>query len=354
MKKTPLLIIIISSTILFTLLGAALWHYDLAGEDLKLSKTPFLAALFIHPHRIFEAVPEGGGDRVMGLLESGEAVKEYISVEEPTDTPLPTPAPTAAPTVSPTSAPSPTPTPEFKEGRYEPLRESTREEYLNHISADIYGDDGVKRAAKYEFREVPIEYFDDALFIGDSRTVGLSKYTDLSEHATFLCETSLTAEKVFKSNYKGKGQLADYLTDYEYGKIYLMVGINELGTGTTEYFMEKYTGVVDTIHEYQPDALIFIQAVMNVDKEKNDTDPIYNNSNITGRNHAIATLADNETFFYIDVNEAVCDEEGNLSGELTFDHLHLVGSANELWKEFLMKHGVVRDDKEEETQEINP
>ena len=56
--------------------------------------------------------------------------------------------------------------------------------------------------------------------------------------------------------------------------------------------------------------------------------------------NAIATLADNEQIFYIDVNEVVCDEEGHLNTEYTYDQLHLLGMYNDLWKQFLMSHGV--------------
>ena len=54
----------------------------------------------------------------------------------------------------------------------------------------------------------------------------------------------------------------------------------------------------------------------------------------------MATLADNKDIFYIDVNEVVCDEEGNLNEEYTFDQIHLLGVYNDLWKEFLLSHGV--------------
>lgn len=232
---------------------------------------------------------------------------------------------------------------EFPEGRLEPLRESTHEEYLNHISADIYGDMGVKRAASFAFKAVDESYFDDALFIGDSRTVGLRDYTDLSEHADFYCETSLTIYKVLEENFKGKGTVTDALAAKDYGKIYLMVGINELGRGTTEDFMAEYTKVVDTLHELAPEAKIFIQGIMRVSGKKNASDAIFNNSNINARNNAIATLADNVQFFYIDVNEAVCDEEGNLEAEYTFDQIHLLGVYNDLWKQFLLEHGVLEE-----------
>ena len=224
--------------------------------------------------------------------------------------------------------------------RLEPLRESTYEEYINHISADIYGDAGVQRASAYDFKQVDESYFDDALFIGDSRTVGLYDYTDLPEHADFLCETSLTIYKVMDENFKGKGTVEEVLSAKHYGKIYIMMGINELGRGTTEDFMEKYTEVVDTLHELAPEAKIIIEANMRVSGQKSSSDAIFNNSNINARNNAIATLADNETFFYIDMNEAVCDENGDLNAEYTHDQIHLLGKYNELWKQFLMEHGV--------------
>ena len=236
--------------------------------------------------------------------------------------------------------PAPEDPEQIPEGRLEPLRESTHEEYLNHISADIYGDAGVVRAAAYDFSQVDESYFDDALFIGDSRTVGLRDYTSLPEHADFYCETSLTVYKVLEEDFKGLGTIREALEAKDYGKIYLMVGINELGRGTTEDYMEKYTEVVDTLRAWEPDAKLIIQGVMHVSGEKNSKDPIFNNSNINARNNAVATLADNKDIFYIDVNEVVCDEEENLNEEYTFDQIHLLGVYNDLWKEFLLSHGV--------------
>lgn len=224
--------------------------------------------------------------------------------------------------------------------RLEPLRESTYEEYLNHISADIYGDAGALRAATYDFLDVDESYFDDAMFIGDSRTVGLRDYTDLSEHADFYCETSLTIYKVLKDDFRGKGTVEEALANHDYGKIYIMVGINELGRGTTEDYMEEYTKVIDTLHELEPEAKIFIQGVVRVSGEKSSSDAIFNNGNINARNNAIATLADNQQIFYIDVNDKVCDEEGNLISDYTFDQIHLQAIYYELWKEFLLAHGV--------------
>lgn len=370
-KKSPLFFILLSTGILFTLGAAGGKNSIYRQQEYDILKAPLLSILFtainddIYPWQLFEQgaaetaalgelSEESGhmegpafieeGEKTQGpegSLESGEAqaAGSAKSPEAAEPTKEPSPAPSAP---APTAGDAPEETTGIPEGRLKPLRESTHEEYLNHISADIYGDAGVIRASSYEFSKVDESYFDDALFIGDSRTVGLRDYTDLVDHADFLCETSLTVYKVMEESFKGKGTVSQVLGTKDYGKIYLMVGINELGQGTTEDFMEKYTQVVDSLHELAPDAKIFIQGIMRVSGQKNDSDAIFNNSNINARNNAIATLADNKQFFYIDVNEVVCDEEGNLTADYTHDQIHLLGMYNELWKEFLLDHGVTQ------------
>lgn len=377
-KKCPFLLLLTSTGILFSLIG--LWgHKNIyAGQEYDPLREPALVMMFqglkedIYPWQILEqeSAPvmaqkeepgpgtekqeeSAGADTVSGggIRESegqgsgsGKEPAKEEQKEEPEQEEAPvqkTPSPQGDEEEE--NPPKEEEGPEEEElpkGRIEPLRESTREEYLNHISADIYGDVGVRRAAEYEFTQVDESYFDDALFIGDSRTVGLRDYTDLSEHADFYCETSLTIQKILTENFPGLGTIEEALAGKAYGKIYIMLGINELGLGTTENFMEKYTEVVDFLCEKAPQARIFVQGIMRVTGKKHHSDAIFNNNNINARNNAIATLADNEQIFYIDVNEVVCDEEGHLNTEYTYDQLHLLGMYNDLWKQFLMSHGV--------------
>lgn len=381
-KKCPFLLLLTSTGILFSLIG--LWgHKNIyAGQEYDPLREPALVMMFqglkedIYPWQILEqeSAPvmaqkeepgpgtekqeesagadtvSGGGIRESEGQDSGsdkEPAKEEQKKTEPEQEEAPvqkTPSPQEdEEEENPPKEEEEQEEEELPKGRIEPLRESTREEYLNHISADIYGDVGVRRAAEYEFTQVDESYFDDALFIGDSRTVGLRDYTDLSEHADFYCETSLTIQKILTENFPGLGTIEEALAGKAYGKIYIMLGINELGLGTTENFMEKYTEVVDFLCEKAPQARIFVQGIMRVTGKKHHSDAIFNNNNINARNNAIATLADNEQIFYIDVNEVVCDEEGHLNTEYTYDQLHLLGMYNDLWKQFLMSHGVAQD-----------
>ena len=193
------------------------------------------------------------------------------------------------------------------------------------------------------FVDVDVSYFDDALFIGDSRTVGLRDYGGL-DNATFYATIGLNIydlwTEVFCKVDDKNCTLEEALSEQQFGKIYIQIGINEMGRGTLDGFIREYEEAVMRIRDLQPDAILYVQGIMCVAKEKSDTDEIYNNQAIRERNGRIAELADNRTIFYIDMNEVVCDEQGNLKEELTFDNLHLYGNQYGIWVDFLLTKGV--------------
>jgi hypothetical protein len=41
-----------------------------------------------------------------------------------------------------------------------------------------------------------------------------------------------------------------------------------------------------------------------------------------------------------EMNEVVCDEEGNLKSSLTFDDIHLYGSKYGIWVDYLKENGI--------------
>jgi TATA-box binding protein (TBP) (component of TFIID and TFIIIB) len=199
----------------------------------------------------------------------------------------------------------------------------------------------------YEFTEVDDDYFTDALFIGDSRTVGLSEYCEpLDTRATFYSKISLTIYDVLTKKFiktdEGRICIEDALAKEQYAKIYIMLGLNEIGTGNPEYFKNAYEQVITRIRELQPDAIIFIQGIMHVTEDKSRSDQYFNNENINARNAVLAELADQSTVFYLDMNAAVDDENGNLAKELSFDDIHLKAASYQRWYEFLLHNGIVR------------
>ncbi len=194
-----------------------------------------------------------------------------------------------------------------------------------------------------EFVEVDESYFDDAVFIGDSRTVGLHDYGGL-EKADFFATVGMNVYDMWTEAFcevdGKKVTLEEALRAKQYGKVYFQIGINEMGRGDLDGFMQAYSQSVEKFKELQPNAVIYVQAIMKVTKAKSDSDAIFNNEGIEARNERIRQLADNIRVFYIDVNEVVCDESGGLNPELTFDNLHLYGSKYGIWVDFLKTKGV--------------
>ena len=206
-----------------------------------------------------------------------------------------------------------------------------------------------KNGIYYLLEPVDATYFSDALFIGDSRTVGLCEYGSLKGTAAFLAKESVNVYNVLDKElwYTDHDEEAwdstveDALSKEQYGKIYVALGVNELGIGTTYMYYEKYRELLELIREYQPDALIFIQGIMHVSYEKSSSDSCRNNTVIYQRNCAISTLANGRDIFYIDMNPYVCDESGDLYDDLSGDGIHLKAFAYENWDRSLMENAIV-------------
>ena len=213
----------------------------------------------------------------------------------------------------------------------------------------IYYSDAGKYAltTEYEYTKVEEDYFEDAVFIGDSRTLGIADYAKIN--ADFYCESGmmifkLLSDKGIKNPKTGeKVNLSEILQQKEYGKIYIMLGLNELGYGNTERFYEKYKEVLEKIREWQPQAVIFVMANLHVSQEKNNYSTEFNNINVNDKNVAVANLADGINIFYLDCNPLFVDEGGFLKSDLTFDGVHLYANSYSVWKDFLMEHGVIKD-----------
>lgn len=195
---------------------------------------------------------------------------------------------------------------------------------------------------------VPVEdsYFTDALFIGDSRTVGLQEYSTVSQ-ADYYAATGLTVYKALESKFvtldgmEDKLTLEEALSQRKYGKIYIMLGINEMGTGTIDSFIEKYTEIIDIIREQQPEALIFIQGIMQVTTSYSEASDYIHIEDIAERNERLAQLADGKQILYLDINPILCDENGGLHEAYTSDGVHLKAEFIFVWVDFLKKYGII-------------
>lgn len=199
--------------------------------------------------------------------------------------------------------------------------------------------DGVQDdAPSAGFVTVDTEWFNDALFIGDSHTEGLCDYGGLS-NATYYFKRGLDVWSVMTKPFVGgKQTIPQALETRQFGKIYIMLGINEIGCGTTESFAEQYGSVVAQLRELQPDALIYIQAIFHTSQKKSESS-VYNNDTINARNAAIAALADGEHIFFVDCNAVFDDEHGTLTPAYSGDGVHVKAPYYTMWRDYLCRFG---------------
>lgn len=209
-----------------------------------------------------------------------------------------------------------------------PVEETTEEESTSDIETSAETDDK---------KDVDPADLSDALFIGDSRTVGIMEYAGLNE-ADFFCTTGMSVFSIHKDRISvsgvGKVTLNELLSSKKYGKIYVMLGINELGY-PFKNVVNKYNELYDFIREYQPDAAVFIQANLHVTEKRSESDKYINNTAINKLNTELKKLADNPNTFYLDVNPLFDDDGGNLSADKSSDNAHLYAKHYLEWGEWL-------------------
>lgn len=186
-------------------------------------------------------------------------------------------------------------------------------------------------------------YFADTVFLGDSRTEGFHLYSGLEE-GQYLYAVGATVESVFtkatQETENDKVPILDALADMECGKVYIMLGVNELGWPRAEMFREQYGKVIDRVREEHPEAVVVIQSLLPVSAKQEAKGSYVNNERIAVYNGMLEELSAEKDCPYLNVAEAVTGEDGCLKEELTSDGVHLNTAGCKVWLEYLKTHTV--------------
>lgn len=200
-------------------------------------------------------------------------------------------------------------------------------------------------ASEPDIPDAPVEdsYFEDAVFLGDSRTEGFHLYSGL-ETGQYLFATGATVESVFskatQETEQGKVSMLDALDGLEFSKLYIMLGVNELGWPKTEQFHDQYAKLIDRVRESHPDARIALQSILPISAKQEAKGSYVNNERIAEFNAIIVQLAEEKDCTYLDVASAVTGEDGCLRAEETTDGIHLNTKGCVRWLEYLKEHPI--------------
>lgn len=185
-------------------------------------------------------------------------------------------------------------------------------------------------------------YFETAAFLGDSRTEGFRLYSGL-DFGSYYYAVGATVESVFTKPVEtaaGEMPLLDAMAEGMFDKIYVMLGVNELGWKGTELFCSQYAALIDRLRQDHPDAEIVLQSILPVGLRQEEKGTYVNNRRIEEYNEVIRLLAAEKACWYLELGPTVSDETGFLREDWSYDGVHLNGRGCRAWLEELRIHPV--------------
>ncbi len=202
--------------------------------------------------------------------------------------------------------------------------------------------------------EVDYDYFTDAVFLGDSVTLGLRNYAtkkrktnpDFLSNAKFIAVGSYgvyealrtPAETTIHALYGGvQTQPQDILLAMGARTVFISLGLNDVGLFSMKDHLTHYATLILRIQMTCPGIRIVIMSTtpLTVEGEKKH---LYNYK-IDTYNQAVITLAEKYNCYYADIASVLKDEEGYLADDLSSDnYCHLENEAYDKIIYYLRTH----------------
>ncbi len=191
----------------------------------------------------------------------------------------------------------------------------------------------------------PLEYFDDAVIIGDSITYFLFQFE--TKHALlgnpmFLTRggTSLLGIKNRSYNIYYQGQdlsIEDSVAMTGRKKVFLMLGQNDLGYRTIEDTLESYDIILSRILEKSPDVDIYIQSVVHEWAETRGDNS--RNEKIDLFNAELIRYAEEKGYHYVDIQKYIVDHTGRMAQDYSMDNIiHVNEPGCIIWMQALLAY----------------
>ena len=193
-------------------------------------------------------------------------------------------------------------------------------------------------------------FFDDAVFLGDSRTEGLQLFSGL-KRGDFYWARGMTVFKADSEDYRVfeiEGQsynMLEVLALKQYDNVYIMLGVNELGYPAGSYesgLME----LLDQVLELQPEAVVYLQVMPPLNDglcRQNKLASYINNANLAAFNQAIVRAAAEKKVVLLNTAEVYTGPDGQLPAELANDGCHFAYGAYGKWADYLRNHVMDRE-----------
>ncbi len=189
-----------------------------------------------------------------------------------------------------------------------------------------------------------LDYFDDAVFIGDSRMMGLTLYTKLNPYdytATGLNVSQALSKSFIRTASGATCTILDALKleKGNFHSVYISIGVNELG-GDPGAYQRNVRKMIEQLRTVT-DVPIYMQLITPVTHEAEETSRFgVTNAKVAAFNEKLTELAEEMKFFLLDPNPLFVLDDGTLDPTLAFDGIHMLTSAYNTLAQYYASHVV--------------
>jgi len=198
----------------------------------------------------------------------------------------------------------------------------------------------------------PCHFFDDAAVIGDSVSYSLvlwATQTGEMGDCTFLVRGGngiLGYVNHYKTiSYQGlELSIEDAVEKVAPGKLFIMLGVNDLGFMTVEETMDAFRTLMDRIVEKCPDADVYLESLLPVwDEGIQNT----KNADVNAYNELLKAYAQEKGFHYVDVASYIMDHTGGMAKIYSADlSTHMNYEGIDAWMQALKLYGKIHSFEE--------
>lgn len=184
-------------------------------------------------------------------------------------------------------------------------------------------------------------YLDGCMFAGDSLIVGLGSYGLIPEDniAAGIGMNVMSINSAPLTSPDGTEILAaDKINGKAPDNLYILLGLNLLGTYTDEQMLAAYGDFVDSINREKTDIYVISVPPVTGARETDEENPILN-SDIDKFNSDLLVFANNRGVHYIDLNTVLKGSDGRFPEEYAeTDGIHFKKSTYRIMLDFILTH----------------
>lgn len=212
------------------------------------------------------------------------------------------------------------------------FRKAVPEQAAAPSQSNSSGNEAISDNPQFDMREslfnIMPDTESDIIFLGDS-------ITQRCEWSELLPDYNVKNRGIDSDTTTGVLKRIDEIINMNPQKIFLLIGINDIGKGkTTDEISTNYNEILSEIKTKIPDTEVYAQSVLPINEEGT----VVKNDQIVDLNSSISAMAEEYGYTYVDLYSLMIDSDNEMKSVYTGDGTHLTGDAYLVWEEAIEQY----------------